>query len=39
MRLEEAATLLREFNYKKNGKTKTIQFLVLILNELVNGEA
>lgn len=31
------ATLLREFDYKKNGKEETIKFLIQMLNELVNG--
>ena len=31
------ATLLREFDYQKNGKDATISFLISMLNELVNG--
>ena len=38
MQLEKAAELLREFYYEKNGKQSTIEFLVWILNELLNGE-
>ena len=38
MKLEKAAELLREFYYEKNGKQATIEFLVWILNELLNGE-
>lgn len=37
MKLERAAELLREFYYEKNGKESTIEFLIFILNELVNG--
>ena len=38
MRLERAANLLREFYYEKNGKESTIEFLVWVLNELLNGK-
>ena len=34
MEFERAVELLREFDYKKNGKKLTIQFLIFILNEL-----
>jgi hypothetical protein len=38
MQLKRAANLLREFYYEKNGKEETIEFLIFILNELVNGK-
>lgn len=38
MSFDRAVELLREFYYEKNGKQATIEFLVYILNELVNGE-
>ena len=37
MSVEKAGELLREFYYEKNGKQATIDFLIWILNELVNG--
>lgn len=37
MSFENAAKLLSEFDYKKNGKETTIEFLIYMLNELVNG--
>ncbi len=38
MKFETAVELLKEFYYEKNGKQRTINFLIWILNELVNGE-
>jgi hypothetical protein len=38
MDFEKAVELLQEFDYKKNGKELTINFLIFMLNELVNGE-
>lgn len=38
MKFETAVELLKEFYYEKNGKQRTISFLIWILNELVNGE-
>lgn len=38
MELKQAAELLKEFYYEKNGKQATIEFLIWILNELVNGD-
>lgn len=31
MSVEELETLIREFNYKKNGKDATIHFLAMML--------
>lgn len=33
----KAVELLKEFNYKRNGREETIKFLIYILNGLVNG--
>lgn len=38
MKLEKAAELLRGFYYEKNGIDSTIEFLIWILNEMVNGK-
>lgn len=37
MELKRAAELLREFDYEKNGYDITVEFLIFMLNELVNG--
>lgn len=34
MNFERAIELLKEFDYEKNGKDLTVQFLIFILNEL-----
>ena len=36
MSFEKAIELLQEFDYEKNGKEKTISFLIFMLNELYN---
>ena len=38
MSFEDIVKLLNEFDYKRNGEIKTIQFLIFILNQLVNEE-
>ena len=37
MKFEKIITMLREFDYEKNGIDTSVEFLVFILNELVNG--
>lgn len=37
MSFRKVCELLREFDYEKNGIDTTVEFLVFILNELVNG--
>lgn len=37
MSFKKACEMLNEFYYEKNGKEATIEFLIWILNELVNG--
>lgn len=34
MNFKDAITLLKEFDYEKNGKDLTIEFLIMILYEL-----
>lgn len=38
MKFYRAVELLKEFDYEKNGKQVTLEFLIWILNELVNGD-
>lgn len=38
MKFDRAIELLNEFDYKRNGEQKTINFLIWILNWLVNEE-
>ena len=37
-RYQNIVDMLHEFDYIKNGKVKTIEFLVWVLNYLLNGE-
>lgn len=38
MKFETVIKLLREFDYYKNGKESTIEFLKIIIEELERGE-
>lgn len=37
-RYQNIVDMLHEFDYIKNGKVKTIEFLAWVLNYLLNGE-